>query len=181
MIYTILGLLMIKCLTIYEISKTLKGKISPFYSGSYGSIQSAIKKLLNEGSIVYEEQINNGRNNKIYSITNIGKENFMSWLESDIPVFSKKDNTLNRLFFFGFLEKNKQIATLEKYIESLKERLIEFNEYEEEASNKKVSDSVKNIAIFQLKTLEYVIEQIKFDIKWFQKQINKLRRMNDES
>lgn len=175
MIYIILGLLMIRCLTIYEISKTLRGKISPFYSGSYGSIQSAIKKLLDEGSINYKEQIRNGRNNKIYSITDIGKENFMSWLESDIPVFGKKDNILNRLFFFGFLQKNKQTALLEKYIESLKERLIEFNEYEEEALNKEVPDSMKSIAVFQLKTLEYGIERIKLDIMWYQKQINKIK------
>ena len=62
--------------------------------------------------------------------------------------------------FFGFLEKDKQISILEKFVDSLKESLIEFNLFEEEARKKQVDDSLKTMAIFQFKTLEYGIDKI---------------------
>ncbi|MCK5130068.1 MAG: PadR family transcriptional regulator [Clostridiales bacterium] len=175
MIFTILGFLLIKSLTMYEIRKILEGKVSPFYSGSYGSIGSAIKKLLNEGLISYEEEIKNGRNKKIYSISLQGKKHFMAWLESDIPFSTQRDNVLNRMFFFGFLESIKQIDLLKKHIELLEESLKEYDEFQSEALKKRYTGTKKSIAKFQLKTLEYGIEQIKFDIKWYKKQIREIK------
>ena len=175
MVYVILGLLMIRKLTIYEIRGILEGKISPFYSGSYGSIQNAIKKLLANGHITFEERIENGRNKKIYSIKAEGEIEFYKWLEDDIHVSNLKDNAVTKVFFFGFLNKEKQILIIERYIKSLKASSNECNDYYDESLKKDIPAKLKEIAKFQFKTLEFGIGKIDFEIKWYQKILEDLR------
>ncbi len=43
--YVILGFLMIRALSQYDLMKVLKEEVSPFYKPSLGSLQNALKKL----------------------------------------------------------------------------------------------------------------------------------------
>jgi len=83
-------------------SQILQGKVSPFYSGSYGSIQTALKKLTEQLDIVSESVIENGRNKKRYSITNSGKAQFQNWLETDFLVDNFKNDALTKVFYLDF-------------------------------------------------------------------------------
>ena len=69
MAFLILGLLMIRSLTVYDIKTILEKKISPFYAASYGSIQAAVRKLLKNEHVTFTEKVEKGRNKKVYSIT----------------------------------------------------------------------------------------------------------------
>ena len=69
MAYLILGLLMLRSLTIYDIKNTLEKKISPFYSASFGSIQTAVKKLLANQYVGFTQKVEHGRNKKEFFIT----------------------------------------------------------------------------------------------------------------
>lgn len=175
MIYVILGMLMIKNLTIYEVKNYLEGNLSPFYSGSYGSIQAAVKKLLANEQISFEEKIENGRNKKIYSITQKGKEEFHKWLETEIQVTKLKDNALTRLFFFGFLEKGKRIRLVEGYIKSLKNNIKEFSDFQNERLKKELPQHLNEIANYQMITLQYGIDHLEFDIKWYENLLNDMK------
>jgi DNA-binding PadR family transcriptional regulator len=82
--FVILGLLMIRGLSQYDIRKALQQKVSPFYSASLGSIQAALKKLEGNGHIEINEVIENGRGKKIYTINHTGRQYFMDWMLSSI-------------------------------------------------------------------------------------------------
>ena len=72
----ILGLLLMCNRTIYQLRDRISKGINLMYSSSMGSIQAAVKKLLNCGYISYEEIIDNGKYKKIYCITESGKLHF---------------------------------------------------------------------------------------------------------
>ena len=66
--FIILGILLFKDMTIYEINTSFKKGLFLIYSASYGSLQNAVKKLLKKEFITFRETVENGRNKKIYSI-----------------------------------------------------------------------------------------------------------------
>ena len=101
--FVILGLLALRGRTIYEIKKALAETISLFYSASFGSITSAVNKLLEKGWISVSELTEKGRHKRIYALTADGRTAFEGWLASPIPQEKVKDPALTRLFFMGFL------------------------------------------------------------------------------
>lgn len=60
----ILGLLLLQSRTIYQLRERIDKGLNLMYSSSTGSIQAAIKKLLNSGYIDFEETVENGRRKK---------------------------------------------------------------------------------------------------------------------
>lgn len=70
--HMILGLLLLSSRTIYQLHERIDKGLHMMYSSSMGSIQAAVKKLLNGGYIQYEEVVENGKYKKIYSITDRG-------------------------------------------------------------------------------------------------------------
>ncbi len=56
------------------------------YSSSMGSIQAAVKKLLNYEYISYEEAVENGKYKRVYSITHSGKLYFFEWINSHLEI-----------------------------------------------------------------------------------------------
>ena len=101
----ILGLLLLSSRTIYQLRERIDKGLNLMYSSSMGSIQAAIKKLLNCGYIKYEEAIENGRYKKIYSITDSGKQNFIEWVSTPMEIQSSKNPELAKLYFMGFSTK----------------------------------------------------------------------------
>ena len=70
----ILGLLLLQSRTIYQLRERISQGLNLMYSSSMGSIQAAVKKLLNNKHISYKEVVENGKYKKIYSITDRGRQ-----------------------------------------------------------------------------------------------------------
>ena len=98
----ILGLLLLSSRTIYQLRERIDKGLNMMYSNSMGSIQAAIKKLLNCGYIQYEEAVENGKYKKIYSITDSGKQNFIEWVSTPMEIQGSKNPELAKLYFMGF-------------------------------------------------------------------------------
>ncbi len=193
----ILGLLMIKNCTIYEMRKTIETVFTSISSNSMGSIQASIKKLLHKKMIIFDEFVENSVNKKVYCITDIGKSYFFS--EIQIPMKHKEKNMeLNKLFFMGFVPKDKRIELIEAYItELLEERkwleqiqttVQETNTMEDHLDNINIQKIVtakdskdlllqlQDIAQFQYATLSLSIEKVDFEIQWFEQFKKKLQQ-----
>ena len=93
----ILGLLLLSSRTIYQLRERIDKGLNMMYSSSMGSIQAAIKKLLNCGYVQYEEVIENGKYKKIYSITDSGKQHFIEWVSMPMEIQSSKNPELAKL------------------------------------------------------------------------------------
>jgi DNA-binding PadR family transcriptional regulator len=166
--YVVLGLLIFRSLTLYELNQAFKQGISLFYSASYGSLQIAVKNLLNKGLITFEEQVDKGRNKKTYTITSQGRDAFFDWMFAEIPVNKLEVTALSKVFFLGLIEgveQKKQILTeilakIQMVEADLKQMNLEISQYE-------VPDSHRDVLKYQLKTLDYGIQAHAFSKEWF--------------
>ena len=122
----ILGLLMIKHFTVYEIRQVMRQNFSSMCSDSLGSIQAALKKLSQQGAVTYSEYVEKGKMKKEYAITASGRILFLEWLKTPIDMSKNKNMDLGKFLFMGYLPKKEQLQMLDLTIEGLEVEVQEF-------------------------------------------------------
>jgi hypothetical protein len=192
----ILGILMLRRMTAYELRNTIRDNFKSMCSDSLGSIQVALKKLLSLKMVTFEELVEKGINKKRYAITDIGEKVLMEWIKIPIDISKTKNIDIGKLLFMGYIPKNEQKNLINKIILSLEEEYSELKnlkesinfenerlgienylltdtEYQERIKNlnkkNNVSKNIKEISKFTLATLDYGIDVVDFNIKWFKK------------
>ena len=192
----ILGILMLRRMTAYELRNTIRDNFKSMCSDSLGSIQVALKKLLSLKMVTFEGLVEKGINKKRYAITDIGEKVLMEWIKIPIDISKTKNIDIGKLLFMGYIPKNEQKNLINKIILSLEEEYSELKnlkesinfenerlgienylltdtEYQERIKNlnkkNNVSKNIKEISKFTLATLDYGIDVVDFNIKWFKK------------
>ena len=192
----ILGILMLRRMTAYELRNTIRDNFQSMCSDSLGSIQAALKKLLSLKMVTFEDLVEKGINKKRYAITDIGEKVLMEWIKIPIDISKTKNIDIGKLLFMGYIPKNEQKNLINKIILSLEEEYSELKnlkesinfenerlaienylltdtEYQERIKNlnkkNNVSKNIKEISKFTLATLDYGIDVVDFNIKWFKK------------
>lgn len=191
----ILGFLMLKHSTIYEIREFIGNYLSSICSNSTGSIQAGIKKMLESEMITFIEVSENEVTKKVYSITEKGKNYFMDSLSAPM-LYKEKNMELNKLFFMGFIDRKLQIESISNYIYELEKELSYLKKISDSLSPRYQLDQddingvkqnsgapelitenrAHDIAMFQYAVLDFGIDKIEFEIKWFRKFKEKLER-----
>ena len=184
----ILGMLQQKKLTAYEIQAVIRSRYRNICTDSLGSIHAALKKLLDAGRVAFDEYVEKGLNKKRYSITLEGRKHFFKWLQTPIDVTAVNSSELGKLLQLGTLPEEKRIDVIDATIAKLKMELSalqEVHKYMESILDDEikqlqeswksdeeyfshVADKAKDISLFKMMTLQYGIEVIKFNIKWFE-------------
>ncbi|MBP1989385.1 PadR family transcriptional regulator [Paenibacillus eucommiae] len=178
--YVLLGLLILKSQTIYEMNKAFQQGIALFYRASYGSLQTALKKLMQQGYIGFEEEVDAGRNKKVYYITGKGKEAFMEWMEADLPASRLESTALSKVFFLGLIDgKLKKQGIIQRIINQIQLAAAELQHMDEAYQQFKVQDSYKEVFVYQLKTLDYGIQTHRFAKEWFEGLLGELQNVKD--
>lgn len=172
----ILGLLFLSNRTIYQLRERIDESLNLMYSSSMGSIQAAIRKLLNYGYIQYKEAIDNGKYKKIYSITDSGRQHFFEWVNSPMMIQSSKNPELAKLYFMGFSTKEKREEILQRYISQLKERYCALEQICIDGEKISTSDEYKDVVFYQFATAGYGRDFMKFNIEWYQNLLNEIRK-----
>ena len=117
----VLGCLFDKSLSGYDLKKLFSLSFAFFSGLSYGSIYPALKKLEKEGLITMKLEIQeNAPNRKVYTITEEGKQSFLSSLKSPFGVESYKDALLMRMFFFERLTKQERLDAAQNYLDQVR-------------------------------------------------------------
>ncbi len=171
----ILGLLLLCSRTIYQLRERIDKGLNLMYSSSMGSIQAAIKKLLNCGYIDYEETVENGKYKKVYRITERGRRYFLEWVNMPIEQQGVRCPGLVKVYFMGFSDKENREASIRNYLSFLKEQYCALEMICEEAKNAAVSQSNKEIINYQLASALYGKDLYKFNIDWFENLLRKMR------
>ncbi|MFC1515470.1 PadR family transcriptional regulator [Thermodesulfobacteriota bacterium] len=113
----ILGFLMKKRMTGYELKKAFSISFSFFSGLSYGSIYPALKKMEQNGLIGMRLKVQkNAPNRKIYTITNKGKAQFKSSLKTPFAPERFKSSFLSHLFFFAHLSREERAKVSDGYL-----------------------------------------------------------------
>ena len=178
--YVLLGFLMIRSLSQYEMRKVLQRKVSPFYSASLGSIQAALKKLEADGRIECLESERQGRKIKLYSIREEGSRSFSGWMLSALSSARLDQDATTRLFFLGLMEPRERLAIANAIIGRLELDLAEYEAASAEAARTDVPDELRTVAEYQLKTLELGIHLHRAMRDWFAKFRDELEVVPDE-
>lgn len=171
--YVILGLLLLKPMTAYEISGFIRKNLALICSGSAGSVQVALKKLMNSEAVTVEELLENSVNKKVYTITDAGKAEFLSWVQSPMQTAKVKNMELSKLFFLGFAASNERKTSIKNYIEQLRETqsvLMTIKSMFAQMSYefKKIEPiNADDILKFHEYTIDYGIDSAQFEINWY--------------
>ena len=191
----ILGLLMLNRFTIYELRNIIKKNFKDMCSDSMGSIQAAMKKLLAAQLVTCSEYVENSVNKKRYSITEQGRNVFMDWLQVPADMTASKNMELGKFLFMGFLPAEKRLPLIDEMIKKMetelssllglldsiqnqlsnKEQVIEAWKNDPEylegvinaTQNPDVLQSANGIGEYQMYTLQYGIDSLRFHVDWF--------------
>lgn len=172
----ILGLLLLQSRTVYQLQTRINQGLHLMYSGSMGSIQAAIKKLLHHGYIQYEEMVEHGKFKKLYSITDTGKEYFLQWVNTPMTAQSFKNPELTKLYFMGFSDKTIRIENMQHYIEQLHIQYQSLQFIYEESLLVPIPEEAKEIGAYQLLSAKYGMDFMKFNIDWYSNLLEKIKK-----
>lgn len=177
----ILGLLLLKSMTAYEISSFTNKNLALICSGSAGSVQIALKKLLKNQHITVNEFVEGSINKKFYTITDAGKAEFSQWVTSPMRASKVKNMELSKLFFLGFADEQSRISAIEDYINQLqeiKDVLLSIKELTSNANISKLMElpisNAEDVAAYQSATLDFGIDSASFEIEWYKKLLLKM-------
>lgn len=116
--YAILGLLQYKDLHGYRIKKLIERDFGFMWTVNYGQIYPALKGMLDEGLVTMKVvEKSDSPNRKLYSITERGRRDFLSWLEAEPErrLFIR-DPFLLRFPFFASTDAERVLAGIDEQI-----------------------------------------------------------------
>lgn len=158
----ILGLLMEKSRTGYEINEVFETIFKHFYKTSYGMIYPTLRRLTGEGLVEKEIVIQTGKPNKnVYHITAKGKEAFYNYLKTDISPEKRESEFLVRMYFGGDESKETLISWLQKEVSRLEENIEQLkNKYSEWDDKMTVSQNIAyEVGLAQFSAEKGVLEK----------------------
>lgn len=200
--HIILSLLLLKGMTIYEMRTYIQQNLSTVCSDSFGSMQTAIKKLLAKEYIDVKEYLDNNMLKKQYSITTKGADHFKEWIGTPMNIQKMKNMEEGKFFFLGMASKEKRIAFLQDYIESLRteyDKLCQIQQFVDNTRNSvieanviriredsvltehllnvseetELEDVISNIYDYQIYMLESGLRRLSEDIAFYEKILNR--------
>ncbi|MBO4807614.1 MAG: PadR family transcriptional regulator [Lachnospiraceae bacterium] len=206
--YIILSLVLLKAMTIYEMRTYIQHNLSTVCSDSLGSIQIAIKKLLEKGYVSVTEYVDNNTLKKQYRITPEGVKYYKSRVGTPINIQKMKSMEGGKLFFLGIAPGEKRVEFLKSYISDLEgefEKLLVVKDYVDKiqktaieksakrikedpvlvnnllevSGEKTVEQALTNIYNYQLYMLEYGLERIKADLDFYKKILKRELKENE--
>ena len=161
----ILGLLLIESCTVYEIKTKIEQNMSSMYSGSFGSIQSAVKKLLASGFVEFSEVVENGKYKKIYSVTPAGEEEFGKWVNVPMRPAQGKNQEMAKLYFMGLSDSKTRRDRIEGYLAALWKEYFVLKTRCDSASENAGDGGVSR---FMNLTDKYAMDSMAFEIEWYE-------------
>jgi DNA-binding PadR family transcriptional regulator len=166
--YVILGLLMIQPMTYYELNRSFKQGISLFYSASYGSLQTASRKLLGKGHLVFVESVERGRHKKTFHITAAGEKAFLEWMSSEIPESRLETVALTRLYFLGLIgDPAEKVRIADCIVGAIESSLEEMEATRQALDALQIPEEYLPIFRYQKMTADYGIMSHRVALDWF--------------
>jgi len=162
--YIVLGMLLNKPVTGYEIKKGIEDGVGYFYKASFGSLYPLLDRLTKKGYLSMVEKTEGKRAKKYYEILPAGEKVFFEWLSEPIRHKEGSDHHLAKIYFFDRLDQSVREPLLLKYEQNNVEYLQEL---------KRLSKKFEQLEhpecfYYKLSTLYYGIAVVQQVILWCQ-------------
>jgi DNA-binding PadR family transcriptional regulator len=174
----ILGLLLDGDKSSYDMKKSMESSTGFFYNSSQGSIQPALKKLIQNGHVQVTEEHRGARVKKVYSITEEGEKEFLRWAGEPIALDKPRDPALVKMFFFSYVEDHRKLELVEAYLHEIEtvgatmEMIQRMNE-EQIGKNRGLLNNPKVRS--RLDTLAFGKDYYAFLKGWYEKYLQKIK------
>ncbi|SKC41371.1 PadR family transcriptional regulator [Krasilnikoviella flava] len=167
MAHVILGLLLIRPQSLYDLVKGFEAGVSLFYSASSGSIRRALETLLGGGLIEVDGPGARGR--KTYRVTDAGRAEFHAWMTGPVTGPDAEAAALPRLFFLGLLEPGERAQVLPHLTARIERDVARLEVVEEQLDAQEVPDELRDVFTYQRATLDYGLASGRFAVDWFRR------------
>ncbi len=176
--YAILGLLNYEPMTGYELKKMIDISISHFWPAVQSQIYKTLNRLEKDEWLTVETIPQETRPpRKVYSITTLGRKEFLNWLETSQPYTGTRITWMVQLFFAGQMGDAKILSILKNLLENLQHRLQAFTMIPEE-NRETLQDDDPRDRFFWLLTADYGVAQTISQIQWLKKVIYTVEERN---
>ncbi|MCU0290077.1 MAG: PadR family transcriptional regulator [Acidobacteria bacterium] len=139
-IYAVLGLLMIKPMSGYDMKKKIDMSISSFWNENYGQLYPVLGKLEKQRLITKNVARGERRPAKnIYKITEAGKEELARWFSRPNDPVKFRSELMLKLFFGLHADINALISMVDKERMGNEKLLSEYDELEKHISEEDYS------------------------------------------
>lgn len=172
----ILGLLILKPMSLYDLVGAFRSGISLFYSASTGSIKRALDSLIADGYVEVGPAESSGRGRKAHMITPAGRQHFHDWMVSELTGGSTETAALSRLFFLGLIDADERPAVVRQIEARLEREIAELDEVREQISSQDVPEEWREAARYQRATLDYGTASYGFALNWFREALSSIEQ-----
>jgi len=162
--YAILGMLLEKPSTGYEIKSFMGRSTVYFWRESDSTIYPMLKVLAKEGKVVSEVVYVGKKKKEVFSITDLGRKEFKSWLKGPTGAETPRNEFLLKLFFIT--NHKEMMGLFQERLEKAKETYETYKKIEERLVS--LADSSRKA--IRLKALRYGIAQLALEIQWLQEE-----------
>lgn len=169
----ILGLLLIRQMSLYDLVKGFEAGVSLFYSASTGSIKRALDTLLARKLVEVASVEPGARGRKMYRVTDAGHAEFHAWMRGDLSGSDLEAAILSRLFFLGLLPAEERGPVLRKIIARVETHLATLASIQAQVDSHTIPDDVRDVATHQLATLDFGLSSGRFTLEWFQEHLRR--------
>lgn len=176
--FVILGFLMLKSLSQYDLLMAFSKEVSPFYKASLGSIQTRLNKLVKSNFAICKIDTSSNRKRKVYTITNQGRKAFNTWMKSEITNKNFEANVINKIFFLGIMKPDERKEIVNRFIVFMEEEIERFKNEKSLNNNKEIPEGYRSIFKYQIKTLELGIYQYENLLVWCKQLLKDIERDN---
>ncbi|MCL2398826.1 MAG: PadR family transcriptional regulator [Defluviitaleaceae bacterium] len=178
--YIVMGMVLEKELTGYDIKKEVESSIGVFYKANYGRLYPALNKLTEKGYLTMSEQMQGKRLKKYYKTTELGKEVFLEWLSLPIDLNMSGEAQLAQIFFYGELPKEIRNKRLQEYEIFIEQGMIQLQNIA-----KMLPEIMDEKEYFGISTLYYGLQNAHNTLRWLkhireQKPFSQFLRKHDE-
>lgn len=102
--FVILGMLLGEPLSLYDLRQRFARVVSLFYSASFGSIQRALRSLVEAGHVTLEAEPGSARGKKLYRVTVEGRTTWRTLMLAPLSGSDLEKTMLAKIFFLGRLD-----------------------------------------------------------------------------
>ena len=165
--FLILGLLMLERMSLYDLHKQFSAGPALFYSASFGSIQRALRQLVDSGMVTVEEAAGSARRRKLHAVTETGRVAWRAWMHEPVGGANAETAMLAKVFLLGLIpaeeERREVIASLRGSVASA---LGELQGLGLHLDGQLIAPEHEQIFRFQRVTLEYGLRTHELALAW---------------
>ncbi len=165
--FVILGLLMMRPMSLYDLHAQFSAGPSLFYSASYGSLHRALQQLVTQGLVTVDDAPDSARGRKLHTPTAAGIDAWRQWMHEPIGGSHAETAMLSKVFLLGLLddgdERRRALAALEV---SVSAALAELRNVAEGLDAQEIPAEYAELFRYQRATLDYGIRSHELAQNW---------------